>query len=92
MFVCVWNENGVGISAWNEMSMWLPYYSKVWGSFLKSVFQGKLPYKRKYWRGLNLAIWLQTRRLKILVELEFLLGPAWPAGQDRQMLILLTEF
>ena len=29
-----------------------------------------LPYKRKYWRALNLAIWLQTEHSKILAELS----------------------
>ena len=86
-YVCVWNENGVGTNVWNEMSMWLPYYSEVWGSFLKWIILAKLLYKRKYWWALILEIWLQTRHWKLLARFKFSAGPSL-AGQDRQMLIL----
>ena len=30
-----------------------------------------LPYNRKYWRSLNLAVWPQTERKNILAEFKF---------------------
>ena len=32
-----------------------------------------LPYSRKYWQSLNLAVWPQTKRKKILAEFKFVL-------------------
>ena len=39
-------------------------------------FTNVVPYSQKYWRSLNLAVWLQTGHSKILVEFKFGDGPS----------------
>ena len=38
------------------------------GEYIIAVGMGKIPYSRKYWRELNLAVWSQTDITKILAD------------------------
>ena len=47
------------------------HLSNLIGSFtVHAISQTVLPYSRKYWRSLNLAVWPQVAEIKILADLN----------------------
>ena len=47
-----------------------------------------IPYSRKYWWSLNLVVWPQTNRKKILAEFKFGSGVSGPFIKERCRLSL----
>ena len=54
---------------------WSLAYSQVWFQAWSQLFSYILPYSRKHWRSLNLAVWSWAAEIKILADLNLAVVP-----------------